>query len=441
MVMKFQMGITHWVQENFKLGVLFLGVSLGFSLSLAPAQAAYRVHLDKPTLDRGYTVALPSDRFSLGIPAGMFTQPLTAALKRPTTAQQVTQLQAMTDGWALEGKIRTYNLTVSQSQILTQPVWVSLRIPVEQATEYFLAYFDGESGVWKVVPSSTNLDDKRVTAALPFTYATVAVFSTPQIGPEQQIDFQSATTTLGPLQAASAIVLDVESGQVLYEKNQNEVRSIASMTKVATTWLALTYTDDWSQLITYTDDWSREGAALHILAGETLSVEDLLYTTLVGSANNTAVGLANAFTDQSSFVTAMNDWVTDLGLTSTYFVEPSGLDAANVSTAYEYALLSREAFKSFSMLQLATTKTYTLHLPETGDHTIHTTDNLLYSDLYLTGGKTGYTEEAGYCLMIQTKNSDGDQIIVVVMGEPSSADRFTETYALAKWAFANYRWN
>jgi D-alanyl-D-alanine carboxypeptidase len=320
-------------------------------------------------------------------------------------------------------------------------VWVSFTVPAAEQVDYLVAFFDRETASWKIIPSTTNVTQKRVTAALPFTYATVAVFSIPQLGPEPVDDFHSVDSVLGSLQAASAVVLDVETGDLLYSKNADEVRSIASMTKVITTHVALDYADDWSEQVAYDDEWSREGAALHILDGETISIQDLLYTTLVGSANNTAVGLANVFTDQTTFVDQMNDWVNSLGLTATQVVEPSGLDARNVSTAHEYALLAREAFESFSMLQLATTKTYTLHLPVTGDHTIHTTDNLLYSDLYVTGGKTGYTEEAGYCLMIQTKNADGHQIIIVVMGEPSSADRFTETYALAKWAFSNYSWN
>lgn len=439
--MKYKTDIIHWARENYKSWLSVVAFSLGLTFYCAPAQAAYRVHLDQPTLERGYTVALPNGKFSLGIPAQALLEPVVVSLKQPTQSVRVSELQLADQAWTLVGKVRIYNINLSQSASLTQPVWVNVRIPADQDQVYFLAFFDQGSNQWTVVPSTTHQPLGQITAALPFAYATLAVFSTPQLAPQEKIDFQSADSVLGSLQAPSAVVLDVESGQVLYSKNADEVRSIASMTKVITAYVALDYASDWSQLVTYSDAWAREGAALHILDGETLSVQDLLYTTIVGSANNTAVGLANVFTDQTTFLQNMNDWVADLGLTSTHLVEPSGLDPGNVSTAYEYALLSREALRSFSLLQLSTTKTYTLHLPLTGEHTIHTTDTLLYSDLFVTGGKTGYTKEAGYCLMIQTKDQDGNQIIVVVMGEPTSADRFTEAYALTQWAWDNYDWN
>lgn len=435
------MDTTHWVRGSFNFGITLAGLVFGVCLTINPVEAAFRVHLDEPTLSRGYTITLPNGQFSLGIPKNTLSTSVRVALKRPTLKEEARVQAAVEPEWSLTGKIRVYNLTIAENTPLNQPVWVSIHTSADLNQDYFIAFYDAESESWKKIPSSLDWTTGQLSAALPFTYATVAAFSTPHFGPRQITDFQTADSSLGFLQAAAAVVMDLDSGQLLYSKNSDEVRPIASMTKVVTTRVALAHASDWSQTVAYSDTWSREGAALRVANGEQLSIQDLLYTTLVGSANNTAVALANVFLDQRSFVGEMNSWVSAQGLTSTHFVEPSGLDARNVSTAHEYALLSRAAFQSFSMLQLATTKAYTLHLPITGDHTIHTTDNLLYSDLYITGGKTGYTEEAGYCLMIQTKNAEGHQIIVVVMGEPTSADRFTETYALTKWAFANYVWN
>lgn len=439
MVMKYKMGIIHWVRENYK-SICLSGLVV-FLLAVAPARAVVRVHLDQETVAKGYTVSLPNERFALGIPAGLLTEETLVTLKRPAKADRAGLNSLLEPEWERVGKLRTYNLSMTEPHVLDQSVWVTLHIPANPTRDYVVAFFDRESYTWKEIPSSVNWFGQQITAALPFPYATVGVFSVPHVGPIPKTDFQSLEATLGNLSAASVMVMDQETGEILYAKEANTVRSIASMTKVATTWLALTYVEDWDQTVTYDDSWSREGAALRVVDGETLTVEDVLYTTLIGSANNTAVALANIFTDQATFVGEMNTLADNLGLDSTQFVEPSGLDAGNVSTAYEYALLSKAAFENFDLLKLATTKAYSFNSSATGTHNIKTTNALLYSDLYLTGGKTGYTEEAGYCLMIQAKNDTGHQVIVVVMGEPTSSSRFTETYALTQWAFENYTWN
>lgn len=430
---------THWAQASSRSTVL-CGLLLSLILT-APAQAAVRVRLDETTLSKGYTVSIPNGQFSLAVPAGVLDEETLVTLKRPSKEERIQLNALVSSDWERVGKLRTYNLSMSEPHVLDQSVWVSVHIPKDVTQDYLVAFFDRESSVWVEIPSSINWFEQKIIAALPFPYATVGVFSTPHIGPIQSNGFESAESALGPLSAGSAIVMDEATGEILFAKDIYSERSIASMTKVATTWLALTYAEDWDAVVAYDDAWSREGAALRVVDGEYLTVEDILYTTLIGSANNTAVALANIFIDQTSFVAEMNSLADNLGLTDTYFVEPSGLDAGNVSTAYEYALLSKAAFENFDMLSLATTKTYSFNSSITGNHSIKTTNALLHSDLYLTGGKTGYTEEAGYCLMIQAKNEQGHQIIVVVMAEPSSADRFTETYALAQWAFENYTWN
>lgn len=432
------MDIIHWARGNYRL----LGfAALLFCLVAQPTQAAVRVHLDQETVSKGYTLSLPDGFFSLGIPAGLLTEETEVTLKRPAKNERAGLNALVSSDWKRVGKLRTYNVSMAEPQVFDQSVWINLHIPTHPTRDYLVAFFDRESNTWKEIPSSVDWFDQRIRAALPFPYATVGVFSIPHLGPVPDDDFQSVESSLGSLSAASAIVMDEETGEVLFAKDIHTVRSIASMTKVATTWLALRYADDWSQPVTYDDAWSREGAALRVIEGETLTVEDILYTTLIGSANNTAVALANIFTDQTTFVAEMNNLADNLGLSATSFVEPSGLDAANVSTAYEYALLSKAAFEDFEMLTLATTKNYSFTSSVTGAHHIKTTNSLLHSDLYITGGKTGYTEEAGFCLMIQAKNGEGRQVIVVVMGEPSSADRFTEAYTLTQWAFENYTWN
>lgn len=434
------MGTAQLVQGNYKrFSLLSLLIAGFFAFPALPANAATRIHLDAATVAKGYTVQNANNTLRLGIPAGAFSESTRVSIRKPKSQEYLDP--DIGNSWVWAGKAHTYNISMSSPQTLEHPVWLSLSVPAQANYDYTMAYFDRESSQWVTVPTEINWFEDQITAALPFPYATVAALATPHLGPRQSESFNTATSELGNLQAASAIILDVDSGQVLYEKNADEVRSIASMTKMATAWTALQHVGDWSEQVTYSSNWDREGAFLHVVDGETMTVGDLLYTTLVGSANNTAVGLANIFTDQTSFINEMNLLAKNLGLSSTHFVEPSGLDAGNVSTAHEYALLARAALQNFDLLQLTTTKEYSFLASQTGVHTIHTTNALLNSDLYITGGKTGYTEEAGNCLMVKAKSSSGHELVAVVMGEPTSADRFTETYALVEWAFENYTWD
>lgn len=422
--------------------IISLPLLLGcfFAVQAHPAQAIFRIALDQETIQAGYTVTLPSGRFSLDMPATVFNENVEVSVQRPSN-YLILRSQDTVGDWLPIGKIKTYNIQVKNPSLLATPVWVSMRIPAHSEEEYFLAFYDRVSGEWKELPSTLNWFDRTVTAPLPFPYATVSVFSKPSFGPKKNTDFKTVEEVLGSPQAAAIFILDDQTGQVLFEYNADEQRSIASLTKISTSWVALQHAVDWNQVVTYQDEWSREGGALRVVAGETLSVGDMLYSTLVGSANNTAVGLANFFLDQDTFLAEMNSLTSNLGLSSTIFVEPSGLDAGNVSTAREYALLARAALHEYDMLTLTTTLAYSFTTPITGAHHIHTTNLLLLSDLYLTGGKTGYTDEALYCLMIKAKSDDGHDIIVVVLGSPSSSARFSETAALAQWTFDNYTWN
>ena len=291
--------------------------------------------------------------------------------------------------------------------------------------------------------------------------------------------------------AKSAIIIDVKSGKILYEKNAYQVLPIASLTKLITADVILrgplersgggrredsaaNQKVDWDKIITIKHQDQAEGATLFVNAGEKVRVKDLFYSMLVGSANNAAKALVRSAglcdkeeclpkrspvvlerhgrrkgwqnLSPEEFVNQMNWKVQDLGLKSTHFTEPTGLSPKNVSTAYEIALLAKKAFENEKIKEATVMDRYVFRtIGEEIRHTIRNTDKLLISflnqDAYkIIAGKTGYIEEAGYCLVSQVEK-DGHQVIGVVLGTESKEARFLEMKGLIWWVFENWEWD
>jgi D-alanyl-D-alanine endopeptidase (penicillin-binding protein 7) len=183
---------------------------------------------------------------------------------------------------------------------------------------------------------------------------------------------------------------------------------------------------------------------LTLRVGDVVQHRDLFYATLVGSANNGATALVRAAgLTRAEFVARMNAKAKAWGMTDTTFVEPSGLDPANISTAKDVAIMASKAFNGYEPIRYVTTKSsYTFVASKSGRHTVKTTDTLLTRNngLTVTGGKTGYIDEAQYTYAVRLKNAQGAQIIISLLGSPSSATRFSEAALLANWAWKNYRW-
>jgi len=248
---------------------------------------------------------------------------------------------------------------------------------------------------------------------------------------------------LGPtLPARAAIVLDKASGAVLWQKNQDQSYSVASLTKLMTMVVAQDKITDWEQ--PYTLQWADMAVGNSIFpasAGDTFSKHDLLKAALVGSINQAAQAVAHSTgLSDADFMQAMNDKATSLGMTHTHYVEPTGLRAGNQSSARDIALLFR-TITAYPLLMEPLGQTE--HRMADGDReiAIDTTNELLKrGDPYTIAGKTGFTDEAGACLAVVTRNAAGHELVVVVLGAPDLASRFTEAHDLADWAYTHYRW-
>ena len=249
--------------------------------------------------------------------------------------------------------------------------------------------------------------------------------------------------------AKSALAVDAESGKILFEKNPQEVRSIASITKLMTALVFLEHNPGWDKEITMTESDFREGATSRLIVGEKVSVRDVFYTALVASANEASVALARSTgLSEEEFTKKMNDKASELGMKDTRFVDFTGLDDGNKSTAVDVAVLVKAAFTQKEILRAAGTGSYEIIiLNKNISRKIVSTDWILNQTFGVGGssyrveaGKTGYLEVAGYSFASQITNQFGKKVIGVVLGSDTIDDRFVDTKSLAYWVYHNFEW-
>lgn len=249
---------------------------------------------------------------------------------------------------------------------------------------------------------------------------------------------------------ASAIIIDVRSGKALYQYQPDRPWSAASLTKMMGALVFMDHKPSWNRIVSIQKDDQIGGGSLRVSPGATLSVRDLLFSSITASANNAAVALPRTVgLSKTVFVKQMNAKATKLGMTKSSFVDPSGLDPKNMSTARDIATLALAAFNVPEIKRAATTASYTFSIRNTGvGHTIRSTNDLLtasaYDNLFVTGGKTGFLYESRYNLAVRLRpTADNDthrELMVVVLGSPTRTDSFKTANSLANWAWRAYQW-
>lgn len=242
------------------------------------------------------------------------------------------------------------------------------------------------------------------------------------------------------LKARSGIVINGETGEVLFEKNSKDVMPIASISKLISALVFLDNNPEWDKEIKVISSDDRIGGKLYVSPGEVVTVRDLFYSSLVGSANNATVALARSTgSSLEEFVGKMNEKSKELGMENAYFEEPTGLSEKNVATAKEVATLARMAYANEYIKKALQTDEHIFYTVDKKiKHTIKNTDKLLNSfldegDYKIIGAKTGYTEEAMYCLALGVENKNGGRVISVVLGADTENERFQEGKSLAWW--------
>ncbi|TGE34272.1 D-alanyl-D-alanine carboxypeptidase family protein [Desulfosporosinus sp. Sb-LF] len=242
-------------------------------------------------------------------------------------------------------------------------------------------------------------------------------------------------------EAASAILMDAASGQILYEKESHKELPPASVTKLMTLLVAsdavaagkVKLTDK----VTASENASKLGGSqIYLKPGETFTLEQMLIAIAVGSANDGCVAVAEHINGtHEAFVEEMNRKAQELGLKNTHFANAYGLPAeGHYTSAYDLAVISREALNYPLVRKLTSMKEYELR---DGKFKLWNTNKLLWWYPGADGFKTGWTNEAKYCLA-STVQRDGLRLICVVMGVPQVRGHFAESMKIFNYGFAKY---
>lgn len=244
--------------------------------------------------------------------------------------------------------------------------------------------------------------------------------------------------------ARAAIIMNAATGEVLWEKNGKQVAPLASLTKLVAAQVFLDNKPDLQRVVSYKkqdEDYNYEhcepweSARLRVSEGEAMTLENLLYAALIGSANNAVETLVReSGLSRPDFIKKMNEQVAAWGANNTKFIEPTGLAPENVSSPYDYAIISREVLRHPLIQKISTTPSYSFSTINTKKfHQLRNTNPWLGQRLYnLSGTKTGYLHESLFCLMNTVKTKAGE-LVVVNFGSASRNSSFNDSEQLIQY--------
>jgi len=243
------------------------------------------------------------------------------------------------------------------------------------------------------------------------------------------------------VKADAYVLMDADSGKVLLAKNEHKRLAPASMTKLMTLILAVKDLESGKvslkdKVVTSEEAWKMGGSQIYLEPGEEMTFEEMLIAIAVGSANDACVAVAEHLDGtHKNFVERMNREAKRLGLKNTHFVNSNGLTAPNhYTSAYDMAVIARHALSYPKILEYTSIKEYSLRQ---GEFILYNTNKLLWWYEGADGFKTGWTNEAKYCLTSTVKR-DGLRLIGVVMANPEPRGHFQDSMKLFNYGFARY---
>lgn len=245
----------------------------------------------------------------------------------------------------------------------------------------------------------------------------------------------SATEVGEPtISARNAIIVDAETGMALYEKNSDDRVAMASTTKVMTIIIVLEQASLEDIVVVSRKAATITGSTMHLAEGEKISVQALLYGLMLNSGNDAAIALAEHVSGSvEEFCVLMNTKAFQIGARNTSFTSPHGLDnPAHYTTARDLALITMKALENPVIRKIVSTKSI-----EIAGHSLRNTNDLLFSNDEVTGGKTGFTNDAGRCMVISAEH-EGFKIIAIVLGCDTKEQRTSDATKLVKYALENF---
>lgn len=245
--------------------------------------------------------------------------------------------------------------------------------------------------------------------------------------------------------AKSGMLIEASTGEILYEKNKDDRVAVASMTKMVAQIIILENIEkgtlSWDEIIKVSKNAADMGGSqIWLQYGEEMSVRDLMKGISMASANDATVALAERIAGtEEAFVKQMNDKVKELGLKNTNFVNPTGLDEENhYSSAYDMGIIAKELLKHEQILEFSSVYEDYIRVNTPNKFWVVNTNKLIRFYDGADGLKTGFTDDAGYCMAVTAKR-DGMRLIAVVLGEDNGSVRNEETSQLLDYGFNMYK--
>lgn len=246
--------------------------------------------------------------------------------------------------------------------------------------------------------------------------------------------------------AESAIVVDRRTKQVMFQKNIDTPRSIGSITKLMTAFVFLSTNPDLEALAKLESADYRAGGVQHIGFGDPVRIQDLLYASLISSDNSATAALMRlSGLSQEDFVQKMNKTAKSMQMVQTRFEDVTGLSPRNESVVSDLVKLLDVVAQNDIIKEATSHSQLTITSASGKSYTLNSTDQLLGSFVNqapydIVTGKTGYLPEAGYCLGTVMHKEGAGEIIAVVLGSKTNADRFQDIKSLAVWSYQTFAW-
>lgn len=232
------------------------------------------------------------------------------------------------------------------------------------------------------------------------------------------------------ISASSAVVMDLNSGRVLYNLNGNDKRLIASITKIMTTLITINYSDLDETVVVGDEILEAYGSSIYLEVGEEIKLRDLLYGLMLRSGNDAAIAIAyHVAGSMEGFAHFMNEYASAIGMKNTNFINSNGLDSkgvGNISTAYDMALLTHVAMQNETFREIFGTRNYQCK-SNIKNYSWAGKNKLFAMYPYTTGGKTGYTDAARRTL-VTTASKDNKNLVVVTLNDGNDFNDHKDLY-------------
>lgn len=251
-------------------------------------------------------------------------------------------------------------------------------------------------------------------------------------------NFENSQSDGIKLNLKAAMVVNYDNGNVIYSKNSEQVRPIASLTKLVTAMVLLDKKIDLSRTAVITKEDAFRSSKSRLRVGYELTLKDLLHAAMLSSDNRAARAIARTVSGSiEAFTEEMNIKVRKLGLENSKFFEPTGLEPNNISTAHEILKILHYSYQYKQIREITQKKIYFVKIKNRNNKKLQmvNTNIIVHSKYKVLAGKTGYTIASDYCLTTLVKNKQGERLSVVVLGVPGDKLRFREARKLIEWGF------